>query len=1032
MRRYGNCFILMVGLLIVLTFGFADAGGGNGMEKKMQRSLSECRSLVVKMKADLENGRPIGSDLNRLKVLAQDISDIHILLQKEFVETEKKVNGLGAHAADRHQQMKIKYTETIQGFLDAVLQIGDESDADRIVLDALLNLLNEKSPRKKRPIFGSLPYRHMNLPARQPVKTPAMIPAYKGGDGTAGEADLLSIPEAPVTREIALLAESLHWNPVEIYAWVKNNVETQWYWGCMKGAEETLRQKSGNDCDQACLLIALLRSAGYPCRFVQGVIRFFPDMERAKHLTGVADEAGVATFFQKAGIAYSPVIAGGRIANFEIEHIWVETLVPWSNYRGSVVDEHGKIWVALDTAVKVPGFSVTPAADILDELPLTGIRERYLEAARPETPLAFFKSNIQQYLDVKRPPSTYESLVPVRTRISETLMLLPASLQFEQVVITGEYPKLPDALFHKVRFQAISSSEMTFFDKTIEVFHLSGQKIVITYEPETIADQQIVNSFGGLGNTPCYLIRLRPVLVVADERLAVGQDGLPMGEDYTLGVDLSWPGGSTAITNTHIAGNQSVMGIVAQEAIIGEAEGEEPVTAAGLLHRAAMNYIDNWNRSEAELARFYRLAIVHPLPTVVTLGGVVEVTRLLDIPHGVDWRGVYVDADLRVVETAGGYGFTDPARNSHRLFMEMAGLEGSVLEGKVFEDSFQVEAVSTAKLFGIAGRDGVAVRTIDRDNIHTGLPASADDTIAQDITGAVNRGMVVRIPEREMSHEDWSGIGYVTENPETGEAGWMLSGMIAGGMTAWGLDRWPEAYAQILSNAYSEEPNRDPQSGQSIQKIAAADQQHGAVGQVLGRPLQVLVRDREQRPVSGASVTFTAMAGGGRFSNQQAVVTAQTDGNGIASADFILGEVTAANPTFWWEEGYANAQQVGENIVNVALSSGVAVRIPFTAFGFPGSPANIIAEKSDVATLLSFAGHIRGEARDAFGNCIANQMVRFVVQPPVVNSTCSNPNADTRPLLLFEKDDPCLNGGFPLYGDCASQASVLESITDYR
>ncbi len=46
----------------------------------------------------------------------------------------------------------------------------------------------------------------------------------------------------------------------------------------MKGAEETLRQKSGNDCDQATLFAALLRASGFPTRYVRGTIEFFPDI----------------------------------------------------------------------------------------------------------------------------------------------------------------------------------------------------------------------------------------------------------------------------------------------------------------------------------------------------------------------------------------------------------------------------------------------------------------------------------------------------------------------------------------------------------------------------------------------------------------------------------------------------------------------------------------------------------------------------------------------------------------------------------
>lgn len=90
-----------------------------------------------------------------------------------------------------------------------------------------------------------------------------------------------------------------------IYQWVKDNIKTEWYWGSMKGAEQTLLQKSGNDADQAALLVALLRSSGFPSRYVRGVIGFFPDMGRARQLLGIESNQELAAFFQKTGIPFT-------------------------------------------------------------------------------------------------------------------------------------------------------------------------------------------------------------------------------------------------------------------------------------------------------------------------------------------------------------------------------------------------------------------------------------------------------------------------------------------------------------------------------------------------------------------------------------------------------------------------------------------------------------------------------------------------------------------------------------------------------
>jgi hypothetical protein len=70
----------------------------------------------------------------------------------------------------------------------------------------------------------------------------------------------------------------------------------------------TLHQRSGNDADQAALLVALLRASGYPARFVRGSIEFFPNPTGILAQTGVADVPALAAFFQKAGIPCQPVM----------------------------------------------------------------------------------------------------------------------------------------------------------------------------------------------------------------------------------------------------------------------------------------------------------------------------------------------------------------------------------------------------------------------------------------------------------------------------------------------------------------------------------------------------------------------------------------------------------------------------------------------------------------------------------------------------------------------------------------------------
>ncbi|MDD3179011.1 MAG: DUF6531 domain-containing protein [Opitutaceae bacterium] len=62
---------------------------------------------------------------------------------------------------------------------------------------------------------------------------------------------------------IGKLAENLGYDPIRIYEWVRNNIRTEFYFGCQRGAYLTFLERAGNDMDQCALLGALFRAANY-------------------------------------------------------------------------------------------------------------------------------------------------------------------------------------------------------------------------------------------------------------------------------------------------------------------------------------------------------------------------------------------------------------------------------------------------------------------------------------------------------------------------------------------------------------------------------------------------------------------------------------------------------------------------------------------------------------------------------------------------------------------------------------------------
>ncbi len=225
-----------------------------------------------------------------------------------------------------------------------------------------------------------------------------------------------------------------------------------------------------------------------------------------------------------------------------------------------------------------------------------------------------------------------------------------------------------------------------------------------------------------------------------------------------------------------------------------------------------------------------------------------------DMPHGFEWKGVFMDAGLRRIEltaehaesaegSSGSLGvLSDLGGEKRRLFMQLSALQGSVLENRVFEDDLKVESISTAKLLQLSNSTNTQLITIDKTNIASILPTlNLDEAIKEDIVNSVNQNLTIRIPQSEIAYQNWTGIGYIKENTQTGEAGYMLSGMIAGGMTAQTPEQWVDQHlAGTLSQPYTGVPNSDTQAAASILKIPPTDQQIQTVNKQ--QTLAVLVK----------------------------------------------------------------------------------------------------------------------------------------------------------------------------------------------
>ncbi len=875
-------------------------------------------------------------------------------------------------------------------------------------------LLSAFMPEKEVRILGNsqLPLHRTTYATRMPTLTPSIVPSYLSRDEQLQmpeSADFSATVDAPLSEEILALARSLDYDYIRIYEYVHNNIRTEWYAGAMKGAIGTLRQKSGNDIDQASLLIALYRASGVAARYVHGVIEL--PIDRLQNSLGVGSPNQVIRAVTLAGIAFTPVVQGSAITALQIEHTWISAYVPYINYRGAVVDTSGKIWLSLVPALKK--LEVTNGRGIPEGMGFdsNAFLTNYLGMEQPQSPRDTLRAQIETYLNVNEPDTPYSDLLTTHTPLAESLGLLPNTMPVNAVVVTQETAQLDDAHRQHVHFVIRSGTGTTdpvILDLTLPVSELASERVTLSYIPATADDHDTVNLFGGLDYVPAYLVKLRPQIKHNGRTIAVAQDSVDMAASHRLEITLLGGNNASYVEETLVAGGYHAIGLYAQNVTAVRNQDDPADTeyqAASLLDRIAWEYAQQWNTAEDELASLMGVSLIRPIPNLAIVSSSYKVEEVLGRPHGMEWQGVTLDAALRVSEPVAHSVNPDLERD----FLRLSGLEGSVLEHRVFEEHYRVESLSADKALQLAHADGMEVLTLSGANIDTGLPTlDHPDAVKQDIANWVSRGMVVEVPRTKTAYKDWLGSAWRVENPDTGEAGYYLAGGIAGGVTASAPHNWLlDWLAEALMAANTETPNPDPLSATDIDIISDTDQQEGEVGTELDKPLSVIVRDSRGAPVAGALVKFSIARGGGQFIyelveiiNDTPVVTEVRSTDpvlvasshlGIARIRLETGRHTADNPVFLnRDSGDQHPTQAGHNLVDAVVDthSGIlATSKSFQAIAFPRARAKLVStlsERKGFSGPGNDHGYLKIEVQDEFDNPISDE-------PITAQLTGSNP-----------------------------------------
>ncbi|WP_169741313.1 RHS repeat-associated core domain-containing protein [Andreprevotia chitinilytica] len=966
-----------------------------------------------------------------------------ILVQNKFqsVQTRLQSSSDGAAYVGRNSQIRDQVLSTANQVV-ALLDAAFARDANgaftltaaqqRPSLQQALALLRAAPTVKTDPAIlraSNLPAGPVSLPVHQPVLTPNVVPSY------ATQTEISLTPDdsadsvdAPLSQEISDQATALGNDYVRIYEYVRNQTRTEWYAGSAKGAVGVLRSGAGNDVDQASLLLALLRAAGVPGRYVHGVVSW-PVAQLATDL-GLSDINQVPAFLSKAGIPFSPVNQGGKLAAVQVVHTWVSAYVPYSNYRGAFVDASGKTWLPLDASYKhstwrAAGTGMSQAGTAAQ------LSKAYLADPTLNVDLlGYVQQQVQNALNTAG-GGEYAQQPAVATVTPLSLSLLPNTLPYNVLAVNSESPALADAdrvTAHIVIRKGNTPSDAIVLDRSFPVADIGNRRFTLSYSPASIADHRLMLLFGGMDLVPLYLINLRPQLRLDGEVTAVATDPVSPGTLLRVEVTLQSPAGTAQLAQTVLAGAYQAVSIAqspTRPATDSAGSQTEP-RAGALLDGIAVAYARRWSSGEDELGGLLDTRTVHPLPTVTLVGNAMRTDSIGGEPYTLSWQGVTVDAALHPLEAVG-------ARSQDVL--ALAALHGSSLEHVVFKDNFDADSISADRGLAVANANGTPILSLDRSNI-----ASLDATphaasVKNAVANLVNAGYRVDIPNQQIQYQSWSGSTWRATDPASGAAGYFISGGLAGGSTAvpggvWTLD----FLADALRDANSDPNNSDPLSGAAIYKLGVADAQIGTVGQPVGSPLGVMVVDKAGLPVKGATVHFAVSTGGGQIDGGS-TEDVTTDALGVAQVSFTPGTKTNLSPVYMQRNPADKfVTRAGLNQIDAAVTTRkglLRIDSPFTAIGMPDKQANLRQTSVPVSTGIAsmWADTVTYVVEDQYQNPIANVSGNFGASTQI---GCNFGDVSAyKPGAVFEvrKGMPGACSGVPTLGDCggASLSTMSDS-----
>ena len=314
---------------------------------------------------------------------------------------------------------------------------------------------------------------------------------FASGEAAVSLFSPLAATSSSVTTEVddsdlVELARGLQHDPVRIFNHVHDHIEYTPYFGLLKGAQQTLLERNGNDFDQAALLFRLLEISGFSPVYGHGTMTIprshAQRYDMASWLRATPSATAIGTLLANGGIPYSYAAN-----NFLVDRVWVEVEISGTLYK-------------LD-----PAFKRHHEDDGLDASAMTGYSRAALLAAaggaggandiRNMSQAALFSyldglaTNLLATLHADHPNASMDELLGDHGIIPEPMTELPTALRFA-VSGEGTWTEIPEMYYHTV---SISHDDLDMFLKTSDI---AGRRLSVTYAPHGQAAPMMMSTGG--------------------------------------------------------------------------------------------------------------------------------------------------------------------------------------------------------------------------------------------------------------------------------------------------------------------------------------------------------------------------------------------------------------------------------------------------------------------------------------------------------------------------------------------------------